>query len=162
MTLVLVYLSFIISMDVIEGTARGGKKRKPNFREDEILCLIEGISNEKVVIMTKLQSSLTNKKKKEVWREITAKVNAFGVALRTEDDIKKKWKDLKSTVLNSVRDQKKTGCGPPNRPPPYADIIMNIIGERTDMATGIDGELLSHLYSKTTYLIIVLCFQVSR
>ena len=55
------------------------------------LCLIEGIANEKVVIMTKLQSSLTNKKKKEVWREITAKVNAFGVALRTEDDIKKKW-----------------------------------------------------------------------
>ena len=77
-------------MDVIEGAARGGKKRKPNFREDEILCLIEGIANEKVVIMTKLQSSLTNKKKKEVWREITAKVNAFGVALRTEDDIKKK------------------------------------------------------------------------
>ena len=83
MTLVLVYLSFIISMDVIEGAARGGKKRKPNFREDEILCLIEGIANEKVVIMTKLQSSLTNKKKKEVWRDITAKVNAFGVALRT-------------------------------------------------------------------------------
>ena len=153
MTLVLVYLSFIISMDVIEGAARGGKKRKPNFREDEILCLIEGIANEKVVIMTKLQSSLTNKKKKEVWREITAKVNAFGVALRTEDDIKKKWKDLKSTVLNSVRDQKKTGGGPPNRPPPYADIIMNIIGERTDMATGIDGELLFHLYSKTVLIL---------
>ena len=103
--------------------------------------------------MTKLQSSLTNKKKKEVWREITAKVNAFGVALRTEDDIKKKWKDLKSTVLNSVRDQKKTGGGPPNRPPPYADIIMNIIGERTDMATGIDGELLFHLYSKTVLIL---------
>ena len=75
-------------------------------------------------------------------------LRTFGVSLRTENDIKKKWKDLKSTVLNSVRDQKKTGGGPQNRPPPYADIIMNIFGERTDIATGIDGELLFHLYSK--------------
>ena len=140
-------------MDVVERAARGGEKRKPNFREDDILCLVEGMVNETVVIMSKLQSSITNKKKKKVWREITAKVNMFGVALRTEDDIKKKWKDLKSTVLNSVRDQKKTGGGPPNRPSSYADIIMNIIGERTDMATGIDGELLFHLYSKNVLIL---------
>ena len=107
--------------------------------------------------MSKLQSSITNKKKKEVWREITAKVNAFVVALRTEDDIKKKWKDLKLTVLNNVRDQKKTGGGPPNRPPPNADIILNIIGERTDMATGTDGELLFHLYSKNVLYLIIMC-----
>ena len=67
------------------------------FRADDILCLVEGIANETVVIMSKLQSSITNKKK-EVWREITAKVTAFGVALRTEDDIKKKWKDLRPTI----------------------------------------------------------------
>ena len=67
------------------------------------------------------------------------------MVLLAEGDIKKK-----STVLNNVRDQKRTGGGPPNRPPPYANIIMNIIGERIDMAIGIgtDGELLSHLYSK--------------
>ena len=59
---------------------RAVEKRKRNFREDEILCLVEGIADEKVVIMSKLQSLVTNKKKeKEVWREITAKVTAFGV-----------------------------------------------------------------------------------
>ena len=57
-------------------------KRKPNFREDDILCLVEGITNETVVIMSKRQSSITNQKKKEVWREINAKVIAFGVVVR--------------------------------------------------------------------------------
>ena len=32
----------------------------------------------------------------EAWREIIAKVNVLGVAVRTEDDLKKKWRDLKS------------------------------------------------------------------
>ena len=115
-------------------------KRKPNYRDNEIVCLIEGISNKKDILMTKLQSAVTNKKKREVWREITANVNSLGIALRTEEDLKKKWKDLKSAVLNSLRDQKKTGGGPPSKPPPYADIILDVIGEGTDVATGIDGE----------------------
>ena len=40
----------------------------------------------------------------EAWREITAKVNALCVAVRTEDDNKKKWRDFKLAVLNAVQD----------------------------------------------------------
>ena len=32
-----------------------------------------------------------------------AKVKALGVAVRTEDDLKRKWKDLKSPVLDALR-----------------------------------------------------------
>ena len=32
------------------------------------------------------------------------------------------------------------GGRPPIRRPPYADVIIGIIGEGTDVATGIDGE----------------------
>ena len=35
-----------------------------------------------------------------------AKVKALGVAVRIEDDLKKKWRDLKSPVLDVVRVQK--------------------------------------------------------
>ena len=61
---------------------------------------------------------------------------SLGVAQRTEVDLNKKWKDLKSADLKSLRDQKNTG----GRPPPYADIILDVIGEGTDVATVIDGE----------------------
>ena len=46
----------------------------------------------------------------EAWREITAKVNALGVAVCTEDDNKKKWRDFKLAVLNAVQDQKDWRC----------------------------------------------------
>jgi len=40
----------------------------------------------------------------EAWREITAKVNALGVVLNIGDVLKRKWKTLKSAVLNAVGD----------------------------------------------------------
>ena len=46
----------------------------------------------------------------EAWWEITAKVNALGVAVRTEDDLKKKWRDFKLAVLNTVQDLKDGRC----------------------------------------------------
>ena len=38
-------------------------KRKPTCRDDEILFLIEGIGNEKSILMSKLQNSVTNNNK---------------------------------------------------------------------------------------------------
>ena len=64
-------------------------KRKANFTVREIGVLVEGIAAEKWTIMSKLQSSLTVKRKRDVWRQITANVNALGVANRTELDINK-------------------------------------------------------------------------
>ena len=66
-------------------------------------------------------------------------MNACGVANRTVEDIKKKWKDLKSAAINSVRSQTKTGGGPPVKPPPFAELVLNVIGDQSDAAHGIEG-----------------------
>ena len=135
-------------MDIAEATTGPSApkapkaKRKANFTARELGVLVEGIAADKWTIMSKLQSSLTVKRKRDVWRQITANVNALGVANRTELDIRKKWKDLKSAVLNQIQNQKKAGRGPADAAPPYADIVMGIIGEKSDMATGIDGKLM--------------------
>ena len=97
-------------MEIGEGGKRVQKqvKRKPTCRDDEIICLIEGIGNEKSISMSKLEHSVTNKKKGSLARgELTAKVNSLGMALKTEDDINKKGNILHLRSLNTLRDQGK-------------------------------------------------------
>ena len=74
--------------------------------DDEILCLIE---DSPMIFHKSLTGCrpITIENKMEAWREITAKVKALGVAVPIDDDLKKKSKDLKSEVLNVVRDQNK-------------------------------------------------------
>ena len=64
---------FKLGTEVSEGGKRVEKKvkRKPTCRDDEIIFLIEGIGNEKSILMSKLQNSVT-KNKKEVWREASS------------------------------------------------------------------------------------------
>ena len=60
-----VFVYIKLGMEVGERGKRVGKKvkRKPTCRDDEIICLIEGIGNEKGTLMSKLPNSVTNKKK---------------------------------------------------------------------------------------------------
>ena len=62
-----------LGTEVGEGGKRVEKKimRKPTCRDDEIIFLIEGIGNEKSILMSKLKNSVT-KNKKEVWREASS------------------------------------------------------------------------------------------
>ena len=119
-------------------------------------CLIEGIGSKKSVLMSKLQNSVINKTR-EVWREFTAKVNSLGVALRTEDDLYKSGKILNLRYLNTLRDQGKVGGRPPSRPPLYADIIMDTIGEGTDVTMGIDRDQYSYLVKRMITVCGVCC-----
>ena len=58
--------------------------------------------------MSKLQNSVTNKKKVSLARgELTAKVNSLGMVLRTEDDLNKRGTILNLRSLNALRDQVK-------------------------------------------------------
>ena len=110
-------------------------KRKSTCRDDEIISLIEGIGNEKSILMSKLQNSVTNNNKWSLARgELTAKVDSLGMALRTEDDLNKRGQIWNMRSLNALRDQGKVVGRPPSTPPLYADIIMDTIGEGTDMA----------------------------
>ena len=61
----------------------------------------------------------------EAWREITAKVKVLDVAVPKEDDLKKKWRNLKSGILklNVTPDKKNLGGVLPTKQPPYGDVI---------------------------------------
>ena len=106
------------------------RERKPNFSDTEMRYLLEGVQNEKDVIQCKLQSMLTLKMKKDAWSRITEGVNARSIGVvRTEEDYKKKWKDLKSASLKDKLEQKRTGGGGPVKNCPYGDVIAAIIGD---------------------------------
>ena len=113
-----------------DGTPR---KRKPNFTDEELVILLNEVARDKMTIMSRFQTSVTHKQKKEVWRRISESVNVCGVAYRTIDDVKKKWKDLKSAALHSLRNHaKKTGVGAPEKPrlppPHFGDLVLSIVG----------------------------------
>lgn len=114
------------------------KERKANFSDEEVRCLLQAIAVDRDVILCKLGSSLTAKNKKEAWKRVLKAVNGCGVCLRMEDEVRKKFKDLKSAALKAQADGMKTGGGAPKEVP-YKDIIFTIIGDRSDVAAGIDG-----------------------
>lgn len=74
------------------------RKRKPNFSVNEISVITENVKNHLAVIQSKLTNNITNRKKNEVWQEITDAVNAVGTAGRTLAEVKDKWKNLHSTA----------------------------------------------------------------
>ena len=78
--------------------------------------------------------------KKEIQR-LGRELNALSSrAPRTEEDCRKKWKDLKSASMKLKVDVKKTGGGPAKQAP-YNDIIAAIVGI-TCALDGIEGMLL--------------------
>ena len=68
------------------------------------------------ILRSKFTNSVTNLKKKQVWSEITAAVNAIGVDKRTETEILEKWKNVHSAAKREFtkfrQESKKTGGGP--------------------------------------------------
>ena len=83
----------------MESAGSTGKRvKKPNFTDDETARMLEEISTEAACLLSALENGVTVKKKKEIWERITDKVNAIRRNGRTQDQIKKKWKDLKSSI----------------------------------------------------------------
>ena len=76
----------------------GKRQRKSNFTIDEVRVIMEEYEANQSILEGKFSPSITNIKKKEVWEEITNKVNALGVAERTITDIQVKWKNMTSNA----------------------------------------------------------------
>ena len=115
------------------------RDRKANFTADELRCLLEGIGEERALVLCKFSNSITAKSKKDAWGRILRAVNGCGNCVRTEDELKKKWKDMKAGALREESDQKKTGGGGPMKDAPFKELIFHIIGDRSDTANGIPG-----------------------
>ena len=66
------------------------KPRKHNFSASEISILTETVEENLAILQSKFTNSVINLKKKQVWLEITAAVNAVGVDKRTETEVHEK------------------------------------------------------------------------
>ena len=118
------------------------RKRKPNFSVYEIGVITENVENVETT-QSKLTNNITNKKKQEVWEEITRAVNAVGTANRTVTEVKDKWKNLHSTAKKEFsefkRESRKTGGGPPPKPPSVSSKEIIEVFEDTPGFSGLNG-----------------------
>ena len=135
------------------------KKRKQNFSVAEISVLTENVEQNIDVLSSKLTTSVTNKRKAEIWTKVTAAVNALGVESRTVQEVKDKWKNLHSAAKKEFStfkiEPKKTGGGlPPKKPNASTQKIIDIFKD-TPSFVGIDGfetGMYNNKYSQFSYL----------
>ena len=89
--------------------------RKPRFSEFEICILLDNIEKHHNIIQSKLTDHVTTQKNNEVWEQIAVKVTASGVCVRSSNDLKKKWDDLKTRskrkAVDLQKDVNQTGGG---------------------------------------------------
>ncbi|XP_063436660.1 myb-related transcription factor, partner of profilin-like [Mytilus trossulus] len=104
------------------------RKRKLNFTAIESNLISEQVTTH--------PPEVTNAKKQEMWQEITSKVNALRVYLRTETEVRNRWKNLtreaKQKITTVQKERTQTGGGPPPTQPSQAE--ENIINCMRDTA----------------------------
>ena len=108
------------------------RPRKTNWSDSEITVLTEKVEENLDLIRSKFSNNVTNAKKNTAWLEITEAVNAVGVAYRTAQEVRDKWKNLTSTAKKEFSDfgkeQRKTGGGPaPKKPSNATAKIIEIL-----------------------------------
>ena len=124
----------------VDGKAR---KRKPNFSVTEIATITENVQKHIDILHSKLTNTVTNKRKNDLWEEITRAVNAVGYANRSVQEVKDKWKNLHSNAKKEFsafkRESKKTGGGKAPKPPSVASEKIIDIFEDTPGFAGLSG-----------------------
>ena len=87
--------------------------RRNNWTKEEESTLINEIESAGEILRGSGNSADINKKKRQLWKDIAAKVNSLHNNNRAVDDIRKKWNNLKlaaKTKVNaSFREERKTG-----------------------------------------------------
>lgn len=119
------------------------RPRKTNWSNSEIIVLTERVEEKLDLIRSKFSDSVTNAKKNAAWLEITEAVNAVGVAYRTVQEVRDKWKNMTSTAKKEFSDfgkeQRKTGGGPAPKKPSAATAKIIEIFKETASFTGLSG-----------------------
>ena len=93
------------------------KPRSTNFTQEEANLILTEYEKNKSYLDASFSTQVTAAGKRKVWNEIAMKVNALGVAVRSGDQCKSKWKGIKMDAKKQFNLQKKyrnqTGGGPP-------------------------------------------------
>ena len=119
------------------------KKRKSNFSDSEIKTLIEKYDQHKYVITSKQSNTITNKRKKETWKSITASIKELqnSADFRTVEEVKKKWQELLSKAKKDAGRMKRvpTGGGPLPKASIYSKTVIQVVGENSPAFIGLEG-----------------------
>ena len=124
------------------GVPTNKREGKANFSDEELSSLLEEFGENASVLQSKLTNSVTNKRKKQIWEAICAKVNSRGAERRTIAELKKKWAEMKSVSLRiiSARRYPKTGGGKKEKEPWFVDLVLDVLGVDTALIEGIVGK----------------------
>jgi len=116
----------------------------PNFTLAETHALLEGVKCHyaSIVGSSVAGGMVTNKRKKDIWVEITQNVNAMGSGQkRTLEQVKFRWKNLRAIATKDLAEAKNTQTGNKSlKKGEYTDVILDIIGgENSKALHGIQG-----------------------
>lgn len=69
------------------------------------------------IVRGRHSTDLTNSMKQDFWKKLTEEVNALGVACRSEEEVRNRWRNMsrsaKEKFTNHRLERQKTGGGPP-------------------------------------------------
>nr|CAI5843091.1 unnamed protein product [Callosobruchus analis] len=115
---------------------KGKRPRGSNFSKDEELLLVRTVAKFKQVVECKITDKVNNQEKNEAWQKITHLVNANNTSVRTAEQLRIKYENLKAKARKVVSQQKctltGTGGGPGQRDvlDPVLEAILEIITKR--------------------------------
>lgn len=135
------FVNFVMADVQIVNTVK--RPRKPNFSPAECTTILKMAEENLTVIREKFSNTITNQRKKEVWKTIADKVNSLGVAKRTVTEVKDKWRSMvmgaKKEFALEKRSRNKTGGGKESTPPSgNSERIINLFGDEPSFS-GISG-----------------------
>ncbi|CAC5385139.1 unnamed protein product [Mytilus coruscus] len=119
------------------------RDRKPNFTSIEANLISSRVTHELELLKGGFSTEVTNQKKNELWKVITEEVNALGVCMRSETEVRNKYRNMcrgaKEKFTNNRKEMSKTGGGPP--PTQLTIAEENIVNAMRDSASfiGIGG-----------------------
>ncbi|CAG2203535.1 unnamed protein product [Mytilus edulis] len=80
--------------------------RKTKYSVAEENLIQEDASKYHYILQEKHSNDITNKKKKKIWDGIAVKVNSLGVAYRTGNEIRDKWRNTVSKAKKAFTEQR--------------------------------------------------------
>ena len=96
-------------------TTESKRERKVNFNDDELRVILDLFKTNAYILIGKFTPNITQKGKNRIWDRIAVATSACGYAVRSTNEDKKKWSDMKRTTIKIASEMKhpKTGGGPP-------------------------------------------------
>nr|XP_020448280.1 uncharacterized protein LOC109955949 [Monopterus albus] len=88
-----------------------GRKRRPNWTDQESLLLAQLMQEKKDIIRGKCSTGVSVQDKRQAWEEIVQAINtAFPQIQRTVSDCNKKWENLLAKAKEEIKRQKRQAC----------------------------------------------------